>query len=216
MTTNIVNLFDFKSNRIRVTLIDGEPWFVAADVCRALGYMLSKRGPNVTMACCKLKEGEVALKNFEGTPYPLKLVSESGLYKLIMRSNKREAVEFQDWVTREVLPAIRKTGGYMLKGADREKIAEGTTKEFRLPKDFADALRMLADQVERNEKLSAEVTELRPKAEVADRIAGTQGSFSLRDVAKRKRQAKTAACDGSHYNATFRRAAPQAAPIDGL
>jgi prophage antirepressor-like protein len=52
------------------------------------------------------------------------VISESGLSKLIMRSDKPEAVAFQDWVTREVLPAIRKTGGYMLAGADKEAIHE--------------------------------------------------------------------------------------------
>ena len=83
-------------------------------------------------------------------------------------------------MTREVLPAIRKTGGYMLKGADRNAVLEGAASKYPLPKTFSEALRMLADQVEENERLSAEITELRPKADVADRIAETDGSLALR------------------------------------
>ena len=69
------------------------------------------------------------VRELSGTPlkgHGLKLISESGLYKYIMRSDKPEARAFQDWITREVLPAIRKTGGYVLQGADRETAGEGT------------------------------------------------------------------------------------------
>jgi len=142
-----VNLFDFKSHRIRVTLIDGEPWFVAADVCRALGMDTSRGTYQWVRHLDEDERKSIARENypqifrgFRGGA--LTLISESGLYALILRSNKPEAKEFSRWVRKEVLPAIRKTGGCMLKGADREKIAEGTTKEFRLPKDFADALEL--------------------------------------------------------------------------
>ena len=67
---------------------------------------------------------------------PANLVSESGLYKLIMVSTKPTSAPFKDWVTAEVLPAIRKTGGYMLKGADRQAIQEGTTATIPLPGDI--------------------------------------------------------------------------------
>ncbi len=144
-----VTIFDFKRNRVRVTLIDGEPWFVAADVCRALFINYNtEAGAYPYTQHLRTDEKRTAHRSdpsthglFMGTSggSRLMLISESGLYKLILRSNKPEAVEFQDWVTREVLPAIRKTGGYMLKGSDRDKIAEGTTEEFRMPKDFAGA-----------------------------------------------------------------------------
>ncbi|MBS7705189.1 BRO-N domain-containing protein [Chelatococcus asaccharovorans] len=64
------------------------------------------------------------------TGKPAVLGSESGLYKLIMRSDKPEARAFQDWVTREVLPAIRKTGSYVLQGADRSTVAESSVSEM--------------------------------------------------------------------------------------
>ncbi|MFG1419928.1 Rha family transcriptional regulator [Xanthobacter sp. V0B-10] len=95
--------------------VDGAPWWVASDVCRALGVYVYGGKVNVTEAMKKLQADEVWFDRIELTAgYPRKhaLVSESGLYKLIMRSDKPEAWAFQGWVTRVVLPAIRKDGAY--------------------------------------------------------------------------------------------------------
>jgi prophage antirepressor-like protein len=109
--------FNFKDLTIRAVEIEGEPWFAANDVCKALSLYVNQRGqPNVTEACRKLNTDEVSFSRIEtptgGASPKMRIVSESGLYKLIMRSDKPEAKAFQDWVTREVLPAIRKTGGF--------------------------------------------------------------------------------------------------------
>jgi prophage antirepressor-like protein len=102
---------------IRAVEIEGEPWFVAKDVIRALG--LSSSGSNYTMLKAEevkpLSRGLISGKGMTNA----KIISESGLYKLVMRSDKPDAKAFQDWVTREVLPAIRKTGGY-IKGDGRD------------------------------------------------------------------------------------------------
>lgn len=103
---------------VRVVVRDGEPWFVAKDVCDCLGL------DNVSKACERLDDDEVSsftksdvgentgLYDFSnGGRAPL-IVSESGLYTLIMRSNKLEAKPFKRWVTHEVLPSIRKHGSY--------------------------------------------------------------------------------------------------------
>lgn len=104
-----------------MVLIEGTPWFVAADVCRALGMpgfpstytnRLSSDEKRV------LRRGEVSSFDLETSLFVSKtptvtLISESGLYKLVMRSDKPEARSFQDWVTRVVLPAIRKDGMYV-------------------------------------------------------------------------------------------------------
>lgn len=95
--------------------IGGEPWFVAADVCRALGL------DNTSYVVRRLDDDEkqsFKLANQRGRD-PI-IVSESGLYKLILRSDKPQAKPFQDWVTRVVLPAIRKDGGYI---QGEEKVA---------------------------------------------------------------------------------------------
>lgn len=104
-----------------MVLIEGNPWFVAADVCRALGAYVTKDGRvNVYVACQPLAEDEKRVvprsnTNRIGISFPNRgafCISESGLYKLVMRSDKPEARSFQDWVTRVVLPAIRKDGMY--------------------------------------------------------------------------------------------------------
>jgi len=101
--------FTFNNNQIRIIEQNGEPWFVAVDVCRVLGIS------NVTDALRPLNTDENTLGKIEGIRRgnpKTNITSESGLYKLIMRSNKPGAKVFQDWITCEVLPAIHKTGSY--------------------------------------------------------------------------------------------------------
>jgi prophage antirepressor-like protein len=99
---------------IRVVEIDGAPLFVAADVCRVLG--LGAHNGSISHHLGRLRADETtSTSNLEVTNpgtgmRKARLVSESGLYKLVMRSDKPVARQFQDWVTREVLPMIRKTG----------------------------------------------------------------------------------------------------------
>ena len=99
------------ANEVRVVMQNGEPWFVAKDVCEILGT----RTDNVRQIV-----GNKRVMSID--PYTIGvlgngksqlIVSESGLYKLIMVSRKKEAVKFQDWVTDDVLPSIRKHGAYM-------------------------------------------------------------------------------------------------------
>lgn len=121
--------FNYLSNSVRVVEIDGNPWFVAADVCRAIGHYVRPNGVvEVSTALRVLDKDQVhtyQIRTERGLRNVL-IISESGLYKLIMRSDKPEARKFQDWVTREVLPAIRKEGGYIL---GEEKVRSGEMDE---------------------------------------------------------------------------------------
>lgn len=125
-----LTVFSFQeSHPIRVVLIGGEPWFVAADVCRALDI------GNPTKAIKNLDDDEVALTSIQGLSRgndQANIVSESGLYTLILRC--RDAVKqgttawrFRKWVTNEVLPAIRKTGGYTYAEPAPKRSAEPLT-----------------------------------------------------------------------------------------
>ena len=108
---------------IRSIQINGAPWFSARDICLSLGiHLLGKGYANVTAATGKLNDDEKTLCQIEKGVRSEKFVSESGLYKLIMRSDKPLARAFQDWVTRDVLPSIRKDGIYI---AGQEKLATG-------------------------------------------------------------------------------------------
>lgn len=94
--------------QIRTTTIDGEPWFVAADVCRALELDDTGR------ATSRLDEDELTRIKIEsgGQHREMIIINEPGLYTLVLGSRKPEAKAFKRWITHEVLPSIRKTGAY--------------------------------------------------------------------------------------------------------
>lgn len=92
---------------IRTVVIDGEPWFIAADVCRILEHS------NPTIAMNSLEDFEKAKLNLGLQGGDTNIISESGFYTLVLRSRKPIAKPFRIWVTSEVLPSIRKTGKYI-------------------------------------------------------------------------------------------------------
>ena len=114
--------FSFRGNNIRAIMLQGEPWFVAKDVCEVLGI------GNPSDVVRGLDEDEkMTLDNIEGHSGQrggaqfLNVVSESGLYALIFKSRKPEAKTFRKWVTSEVLPTLRKTGRYTMPELDPEE-----------------------------------------------------------------------------------------------
>lgn len=109
---NDVKIFESPEfGQVRTTVIDGEPWFVAADVCRALDL------GNPTRALDRLDNDERTLISIKGASNgkPVNGVNEPGLYSLVLGSRKPEAKAFKRWITHEVIPAIRKTGEYKVK-----------------------------------------------------------------------------------------------------
>jgi prophage antirepressor-like protein len=97
----------FNEKMVRIMDKDGEPWFVAKDVCDVLELK------NPTVAVQSLDDDEVTKLNLGGLHGEANIVNESGLYHLIFKSRKKKAQEFRRWVTAEVLPSIRKTGAYL-------------------------------------------------------------------------------------------------------
>lgn len=106
-STNVV-LFNFGKQQVRTLLVDGEPWFVAADISTALQYRDSFN------MCRNLDDDEkgTQIVSTLGGAQEMLAINEPGLYSAILRSRKAEAKRFKKWVTSEVLPAIRKTGRY--------------------------------------------------------------------------------------------------------
>lgn len=100
------SVFNFGDHAVRIVIIDGEPWFIASDVARALEYR------DAEVAARHLKPHQKGVHQFGVPPQKHTIINESGLYRLVLRSRKPEAEAFSDWVTGEVLPSIRKTGGY--------------------------------------------------------------------------------------------------------
>lgn len=123
--SNEIEKFDFNGNPLRVVMRDGEPWFVLTDIAKTLGYRDAEKAKRVLRDSQfnTLSRGIASELGFSGGRSPL-VVSESGLYRLIMRSNVEGALVFQDWVTSEVLPAIRRTGKF-------EMTADNTPEEVQ-------------------------------------------------------------------------------------
>jgi prophage antirepressor-like protein len=111
---------------IRVFEINGKPWFVAADVCRALGLDTTKVA-RIVPAAEKVRH----LVPTPGGPQQMVLISEVGLNLLMMRSDKAQAQRFQLWLARDVLPAIRKDGMYVL-GEEKVRTGEMSEDEMTL------------------------------------------------------------------------------------
>lgn len=95
---------------LRVIKRDGEPWFVATDLAKALGF---RNATNATLGVDQDEKGTAKVSTLRGGVQSVTTVNESGLYTIILRSNKPEARVFRKWVTSEVLPSIRKGGMYM-------------------------------------------------------------------------------------------------------
>ena len=163
---------------IRAVNENGEPWFVAKDVCDALGIATN----HLRETGRGLEDDEVAtLPNWEGKGAAPLLVSEPGFYRLVMRSRKPEAKQFQRWVTHEVLPAIRRTGGYIAAKPDE-------TPEEIMARALLVANDTMTRQRERIEGLAAENAAMRPKAIFADAVSASDGTCLVGELAKMLRQ----------------------------
>lgn len=159
--------------RVRTVSVDNEPWFFAKDVCDALSIATNHVRES-------LDEDEVSnLRTTEigpefGGKAPL-IVSEAGLYSLILKSRKPEAKAFKRWITHEVIPAIRKTGGY--------RIEELTGREL-MAKALLEAQAVLADKDTTIAKQTQLIGELKPKADYTDRILNSKSLVSITQIAK--------------------------------
>ena len=142
-----IQVFEYQNNKVRTVDMDGEAWFVLKDVCAVLGIN------NNRMAADRLDDDEkgVSLIDTLGGKQEMVIVNESGLYHVILRSDKPEAAPFRRWVTNDVLPAIRKTGSYNAPQLTRSQL-------------LATALIAAHEELEEKDKQIAKLT---PDAEFA-------------------------------------------------
>lgn len=170
-----LQIFNFNGTDIRTLTIDNEPYFVGKDVAEVLGY---KKPENAVANHVDEEDKTTTLIQGTGSNYKSKtvIVNESGLYSLILSSKLPTAKKFKHWVTSEVLPAIRKHGGYLTD----EKIEEALYNP--------DTLIKLATQLkeEREGRLIAEqqVAELKPKASYLDEILANKELITVSVIAK--------------------------------
>lgn len=145
--------FEFHGQQVRFVIIDGEPWPVLADLCRVLDLsnpsMVAQRIDPSALSQADIRSG--------GQMRKVAIVNESGMYEVIFRSDKPEAVEFRRFVTGTILPEIRKTGSY--------NAAPALTREERFAHAILDAQVMIAAKDERINELEGQIEHDRPAVE---------------------------------------------------
>lgn len=170
---NNMQIFKYENNDVRTVEINGEPWFVLKDVCGVLG--LSDTGRTAE----RLDADELTRTTLVsgGQNREMICINESGLYNVILRSDKPAAKPFRKWVTSEVLPSIRKNGGYI---AGQEQM----TPEELMAKALLVANKTLAERDARISELTVQNTIMQPKAEYFDELVDRNTLTNFRETAK--------------------------------
>lgn len=176
---NEIQRFDFKGESLRaLTNKAGEPWFVLKDCMN----ILDLGNPTETVKMFDDDEfSTTEVIDSIGRRQQAYIISEPGLYRLVMRSRKPEAKEFQRWVTHEVLPQIRKTGGYI----PTTDVDDDMTI---LAKAVMIGQRTMEEQKRRIAAQESHIKELEPKARFADAVAASDGTCLIGELAKMLRQ----------------------------
>lgn len=176
---NEIQRFEFKGESLRaLTNMAGEPWFVLKD-CMSI---LDLGNPTETVKMFDDDEfSTTEVIDSIGRRQQAYIISEPGLYRLVMRSRKPEAKEFQRWVTHEVLPQIRKTGGYI----PTTDVDDDMTI---LAKAVMIGQRTMEAQKQRIAAQESHIKELEPKARFADAVAASDGTCLIGELAKMLRQ----------------------------
>lgn len=162
---NELQIFESREfGQIRTVTKDNEPMFCLMDICKALAIK------NATDVVKRLEDDEVTRFNLGSRNGETNFVTESGLYAVILRSDKPNAKKFRKWVTSEVLPSIRKSGGYI---AGQEQMSDAEL--------MAKALLVAQKQIEERNK---QIEVMKPKAIFADAVATSKTSILVGDLAK--------------------------------
>ena len=170
MNQSQIQVYQFKNSPVRTLMGEnGDPWFVAKDVCEILEIS------NPSDALKRLDDDERARFNL-GRQGETNVVNEAGLYVLVLGSRKAEAHEFKRWVTHEVLPTIRKHGAYM---------SEQTIEQALTSPDFLIKLAtQLKNEKEARAKAEAQIEADKPKVLFADAVSASDGTCLVGELAK--------------------------------
>lgn len=175
VTVNTINnqVFNFGDYQVRTVIKEGEPWFVAKDVCSVLDY----RSANDMTRNLDDEEKDTQIVCTLGGDQLVSIINESGLYSAILKSRKPEAKAFKKWVTSEVLPSIRKQGKYEVKPAVPQSYSQALLEAGRLAA-IVEQQELLVKQQELQLTLAA------PKVEYVDKFVEYGNNRTVTDVAK--------------------------------
>ena len=169
--SNIKIYENIEFGKIRVEEIGENPWFVAKDICKSLDLT------NITETLKRLDKDELSTTEVIdsiGIKQRMHIVNESGLYNLILQSRKPEAKKFKKWITNEVIPSIRKNGGYLLG-------QENMSEEELMAKALLVAQNKIAEK-------DRQIKEAKPKVLFANCVSGSKKSILIREMAKYLKQ----------------------------
>lgn len=156
---NALSIFNYEGSQIRTVEMDGQPWFVAGDVCSVIDTDATQ--------VRRLDEDEKGMFTIQtpGGMQKVTVISESGLYSLVLTSRKEASKRFKKWVTSEVLPAIRKTGTYSMQPMEL------------ISRAVIEAQKVIEHQ-------TALIANLTPKAEFYDAVTGSSDAVDIGSAAK--------------------------------
>ncbi|WP_345805595.1 phage antirepressor [Bacillus subtilis] len=166
-------VFNYQDQQVRTVVKDGQPWFVAKDVCNVLNHS------NHKVAVSRLDEDEVRkvyLADSLGRNQKTTVVNEAGLYSLILTSNKPEAKQFKRWITHEVIPIIRKTGGYV---ANDELFIQ-----TYLPQADENTKLLFKTTLHTMKEQSKQIETMKPKVVFAEAVESSESSVLVGELAK--------------------------------
>lgn len=176
---NSLQTWDYCGCKVRTLEKDGEPWWVLADVCKVLEIKNSRD------AAARLDADEkgVALTDTPGGMQKATIINESGLYAVILRSDKPQAKPFRKWVTAEVLPSIRKHGAYMTEQTLERAVSD--------PDFLIQIATQIKEEQAKNKALTTrvlqqdqQIKELKPKADYTDSILKSKSLVTITQIAK--------------------------------
>lgn len=176
---NEIKLFENPSfGKVRTIIKDGDPWFIAADVCKALKI---QDGSTATSRLDDDEKGTTVLtRSTSGGNPNVTIVNESGLYSLVLGSRKPEARDFKRWITHEVIPSIRKHGMYATPQA-----AEAMLND---PDVMIRVLQEVKSEREQRKALEAKVEQDAPKVRFAESVEGSDTNILIGTLAKLMKQ----------------------------
>lgn len=163
--------FAYGDQQVRVVTRDGEPWFVAADIAKTLGYRIA---PDMVRSLDEDEKGTQIVRT-PGGHQQMTIISEAGLYSAIMRSRVEGAQAFKRWVTHDVLPSIRKRGGYLT--------PEAAEKALTDPDFIIRLATSLKEERARRQAAEAQIEADAPHTRFGRTISGTDGDLLVRQVA---------------------------------
>jgi len=166
-------VFNYRDQQVRTVVKDGEPWFVAKDVCNVLGITDARKSVNL------LDEDErnsIPVTDSLGRNQETFIINEPGLYSLILRSRKPEAKQFKRWITHEVIPTIRKTGGYVAN--------DDLFIQTYLPQADEQTKQLFKVTLHTMKEQSKQIETMKPKALFADAVEASESSVLVGELAK--------------------------------